>query len=299
MANFTSINLDLQAVAKRTYENIYYESTFMNFLDESWMQVARSTGTPIIEVVKQIAPTITKRSNVEITTALTPSLTTYNSIKVDLTELPLDYSFSISPLMIGSNIEGTLEGDMRLKDSAIATEIDKYGYGKLNTAIVGKTDGSEAYTDGQVVVWAPAEQQDYIDLLNSYKMTLFNRNITNGYMLGLEAVQYGNLVSALTSILKYETRAGVEGVDKGVVANAYGVDIFPINTSVIGTGVLGYFANKIACVGDMFFDAMAQYNGNYPGLPGYFVLEGNILFGAEVVRPEAILKLAATAVTGE
>lgn len=299
MANFTSINLDLQAVAKRTYENIYYESTFMNFLDESWMQVARSTGTPIIEVVKQIAPTITKRSNVEITTALTPSLTTYNSIKVDLTELPLDYSFSISPLMIGSNIEGTLEGQMRLKDSAIATEIDKYGYGKLNTAIVGKTDGSEAYTDGQVVVWAPAEQQDYIDLLNSYKMTLFNRNITNGYMLGLEAVQYGNLVSALTSILKYETRAGVEGVDKGVVANAYGVDIFPINTSVIGTGVLGYFANKIACVGDMFFDAMAQYNGNYPGLPGYFVLEGNILFGAEVVRPEAILKLAATAVTGE
>lgn len=297
--NFTSINLDLQAVAKRTYENIYYESTFMNFLDESWMQVARSTGTPIIEVVKQIAPTITKRSNVEITTALTPSLTTYNSIKVDLTELPLDYSFSISPLMIGSNIEGTLEGQMRLKDSAIATEIDKYGYGKLNTAIVGKTDGSEAYTDGQVVVWAPAEQQDYIDLLNSYKMTLFNRNITNGYMLGLEAVQYGNLVSALTSILKYETRAGVEGVDKGVVANAYGVDIFPINTSVIGTGVLGYFANKIACVGDMFFDAMAQYNGNYPGLPGYFVLEGNILFGAEVVRPEAILKLAATAVTGE
>lgn len=299
MANFTSINLDLQAVAKRTYENIYYESTFMNFLDESWMQVARSTGTPIIEVVKQIAPTITKRSNVEITTALTPSLTTYNSIKVDLTELPLDYSFSISPLMIGSNIEGTLEGQMRLKDSAIATEIDKYGYGKLNTAIVGKTDGSEAYTDGQVVVWAPAEQQDYIDLLNSYKMTLFNRNITNGYMLGLEAVQYGNLVSALTSILKYETRAGVEGVDKGVVANAYGVDIFPINTSVIGTGVLGYFANKIACVGDMFFDAMAQYNGNYPGLPGYFVLEGNILFGAEVVRPEAILKLSATAVTGE
>lgn len=299
MANFTNINLDLQAVAKRTYENIYYESTFMNFLDESWMQVARSTGTPIIEVVKQIAPTITKRSNVEITTALTPTLTTYNSIKVDLTELPLDYSFSISPLMIGSNIEGTLEGQMRLKDSAVATEIDKYGYGKLNTAIVGKTDGSEAYTDGQVVVWKPAEQQDYIDLLNSYKMTLFNRNITNGYMLGLEAVQYGNLVSALTSILKYETRAGVEGVDKGVVANAYGVDIFPINTSVIGTGVLGYFANKIACVGDMFFDAMAQYNGNYPGLPGYFVLEGNILFGAEVVRPEAILKLAATAVTGE
>lgn len=294
--NFTNINLDLQAVAKRTYENIYYQSTFMNFLDDSWMQVARSTGTPIIEVVKQIAPTINKRSNVEITTALTPTLTTYDSVKVDLTELPLDYSFSISPLMIGTNIEGTLEGQMRLKDSAIANQIDTYGYGKLNTAITGKTDGSEAYTEGQVVVWAPAEQQDYINLLNQYKMILFNRNVTTGYMLGLEAVNYGNLVAALTSILKYETRVGVEGVDRGVVANAYGVDIFPINTAVIGSGVLGYFANKIACVGDMFFSSMAQYNGNYPGLPGYFVLEGNIMFGAEVVRPEAILKLAAAAV---
>lgn len=294
--NFTNINLDLQAVAKRTYENIYYQSTFMNFLDDSWMQVARSTGTPIIEVVKQIAPTINKRSNVEITTALTPTLTTYDSVKVDLTELPLDYSFSISPLMIGTNIEGTLEGQMRLKDSAIANQIDTYGYGKLNTAITGKTDGSEAYTEGQVVVWAPAEQQDYINLLNQYKMILFNRNVTTGYMLGLEAVNYGNLVAALTSILKYETRVGVEGVDRGVVANAYGVDIFPVNTAVIGSGVLGYFANKIACVGDMFFSSMAQYNGNYPGLPGYFVLEGNIMFGAEVVRPEAILKLAAAAV---
>ena len=295
--NFTNINLDLQAVAKRTYENIYYQSTFMNFLDDSWMQVARATGTPIIEVVKQIAPTINKRSNVEITTALTPALTTYNSVKVDLTELPLDYSFSISPLMIGTNIEGTLEGQMRLKDSAIANQIDTYGYGKLNTAITGKTDGSEAYTEGQVVVWAPSTQQDYINYLNQYKMILFNRNVTTGYMLGLEAVNYGNLVAALTSILKYETRAGVEGVDRGVVANTYGVDIFPINTAVIGSGVLGYFANKIACVGDMFFSSMAQYNGNYPGLPGYFVLEGNIMFGAEVVRPEAILKLAATAVT--
>lgn len=294
--NFTNINLDLQAVAKRTYENIYYQSTFMNFLDDSWMQVARATGTPIIEVVKQIAPTINKRSNVEITTALTPTLTTYDSVKVDLTELPLDYSFSISPLMIGTNIEGTLEGQMRLKDSAIANQIDTYGYGKLNTAITGKTDGSEAYTEGQVVVWAPAAQQDYINLLNQYKMILFNRNVTTGYMLGLEAVNYGNLVAALTSILKYETRVGVEGVDRGVVANAYGVDIFPVNTAVIGSGVLGYFANKIACVGDMFFSSMAQYNGNYPGLPGYFVLEGNIMFGAEVVRPEAILKLAATAV---
>lgn len=41
----------------------------------------------------------------------------------------------------------------------------------------------------------------------------------------------------------------------------------------------------------MYFSSMAQYLGNYPGFPGYYVLEGNILFGAEVVRPEAIIKL--------
>ena len=32
-----------------------------------------------------------------------------------------------------------------------------------------------------------------------------------------------------------------------------------------------------------------QYPGNYPGFPGYYVMEGNILFGAKVVEPKAIL----------
>ena len=39
---------------------------------------------------------------------------------------------------------------------------------------------------------------------------------------------------------------------------------------------------------------MAQYNGNYPSYPGYFVVEGNVMFGAKVVRPEAIIKLVET-----
>ena len=40
---------------------------------------------------------------------------------------------------------------------------------------------------------------------------------------------------------------------------------------------------------------MVAYNGNYPGFPGYYVVEGNVLFGAKVVRPEAIIKLVASA----
>lgn len=292
--NFTDINLDLQSVAKRTYENIYYESTFMNFLNDSFMQVARQTGTPIIEVIRQIAPTIHKRDEVEIKTKLDPTTTTYDPIKVDLTELPLDYSFKISPVMIGVSIDGTIDGEMRLRDSEIASEIDEYGYGKLNETITGKADGTEAYTKGQVIAWAPTDQDGYITQLNTLKMTLFNRNIKSGYMLGLEAIEYGKFVSSLTSILKYETRAGVEGVDRGIVGNAFGVDTFPINTNVLGTGIAGYFANKVGCVGDMFFNQFTQWPGNYPGYPGYFVVEGNIMFGAEVVRPEAIIKLTSS-----
>ena len=67
--------------------------------------------------------------------------------------------------------------------------------------------------------------------------------------------------------------------------------MFQINDTVLGNGVAGYFANKIGMVGDMFFNAMTQYNGNYPGRPGYLVVEGNIMFGAKVIRPEAIIKL--------
>lgn len=298
--NFTGINLDLQSVMRRTYENLYYQSSFMNFLNRSFMEVARQSGTPIIEVIKQTDTPLNVRDNVEITSALTSTLATYQSVKVDLTQLPMDYSFRISPLMIGSNIANALEGQIQLKDSQIAFQIDKFGYDKFNTVITGPADGSMAYSEGQCAIWAPSNGEETIELINDLKALLFDRKIYNDYLLGLSAQTYAYYVSSLTSILKYETRAGVEGVDAGQIGEAYGVSAFQINSNALkdennaSTNVLGYFANEIGAVGDMFFSSMAQYLGNYPGLPGYYVLEGNIMFGADVVRPEAIIKLVAS-----
>lgn len=294
---FTGINLDLQSVMRRTYENLLYQSSFMNFLNRSFMEVARQTGTPIIEVIKQTDTPLNIRDNVEITTGLTSTLATYDSVKVDLAQLPMDYSFRISPLMIGTNIANALEGQINLKDSQVAFAIDQFGYGKFNKSIVGSADGSMAYTDGQCSIWAPSDGTETIELINDLKALLFDRKVYGGYLLGLSSQAYAYYVSSLTSILKFETRAGVEGVDAGQIAEAYGVSAFQINSNALktkdgkATNVIGYFANEIGAVGDMFFSSMAQYLGNYPGLPGYYVLEGNIMFGADVVRPEAIIKL--------
>lgn len=289
--NFTGINLDLQGVIKRTYANLLYKSTFTNFLNRSFMEVARQTGTPMIEVIKQTDTPLNVRQTVEMVGGGVPSLATYDSVKVDLTQLPMDYSFRISPLMIGSNVENALQGQMDLKDSQIAFEIDKFGYDKLNKGIIGSTDGSMAYTNGQIVVWNPSTDKDYITLINACKSYLYDRKIYDGYLMGLSSLEYANFVSALTSILKYETRAGVDGVDTGIVANAYGVDAFQINSNALQGNEKGYFANEVGTVGDMFFSSMAQYLGNYPTLPGYYCIEGNILFGAEIVRSEAVIKL--------
>ena len=76
----------------------------------------------------------------------------------------------------------------------------------------------------------------------------------------------------------------------GVVDEAYGVQIFPIADVVMGDAK-GYFFNNLAVVGDAFFDSMQLFNGNYPGFPGYYVIESNILFGAEIVQQNAIIKL--------
>lgn len=297
--NFAELNLDLQSVVKRTYANLYYNSTFMNFLDQSYMQVARQTGSPIIEVIKQQSTAVNKRAQAEILTPVSTPLATYGSVKVDLTQLPLDYGFKISPVMLGTNVAGALDGQIKLKDSEIAFEIDSFGYDKFNTAINGSADGSLAYTNGQCIVWSPADATAYITLLNTLKAKLFNRKIYGGYLLGLIATEYANFVTALTSFLKYETRTGVEGVDKGSVGVAYGIDTFEIADPAVGTAtnIKGFFANAIGAVGDMFFSSMAQYPGNYQGYPGYYVLEGNILFGAEVVRSEAIIKLVGSLVT--
>lgn len=296
--NFTGVNLDLQGLMKRTYANLLYNSQFYKMLDRKWFQVGR-TGTPIIEIIKQLDTKLNTRNNVEIAQGgIVNELATYNSVKVDLTELAMDYSFRVSPIVMGSGIERAIEGQIELKESQMSHQIDVYGFGKLNTSIIGPQDGSMAYTEGQCTKWAPSTGNETIELINDLKAKLFDRNIYDGYILGLRSDAYAYFISSLTSILKYETRTGVEGVDMGQIAEAYGVSVFQINSNVVGkttngedTNVVGYFANEVGTVGDTFWSSMAQYNGNFPGYPGYFVVEGNVMFGAEVVRSEAVIKL--------
>ena len=296
--NFTGVNLDLQGLMKRVYANLLYQSQFYKMLSRSDMEVTR-TGTPIIEVIKQLDTTLNIRDNVEIANeGLKTELAKYQSVKVDLTELPMDYSFRISPIVMGSGIERAIEGQIELKNAQVAKNIDIYGFNKLNSDITGPADGSMAYTDGQIAKWAPSNGNETIELINDLKSKLFDRDIYDGYLLGLRSDAYSYFISSLTSILKYETRAGVEGVDMGQIADAYGVSVFQINSNVVAkdknkqdTNVVGYFANEVGVVGDTFWSSFAQYDGNYPGFPGYFVLEGNIMFGAKTVRPEAVIKL--------
>lgn len=271
-------SLDLQSVAKRIYFSLIYRSTFYKFLNERYIGELRNAGTPMIEVLKSGDASVNVRETKEIQNALTPGLLGYSSVKVDLTELPMDYSIRIPILVSGTNFTNTLEDAMDKKDAAVATQIDTYGFGKLATEVTNEAQ------------WAPADQAGYISLLNSLKANLFNKNVFDDYRLGISATEYANLTSALTSILKYETMTGVEAVDRGVVASACGVEIFPINDSMLDNEI-GYFFNPIAVVGDTFFDSFVQYAGNYPGFPGYYVMEGNIMFGAKVVESNAIVKL--------
>lgn len=282
MANYTEISLDLQGVLKRTYADLLYRSSFMNFLNEDYIGEIRQTGTPMIEVLKTQAPTINVRETREITEATSPALVGYNSVKVDLTELAMDFSFRIPVLVSGANIVNAIDSAIREKDSEMATKIDTYGYGKLGTN-----------EDIEEVQWAPATKEDYITAINGIKAKLFNAKVYDAYRLGLDAEEYANYVSALTSVLKYETMAGVEGVDRGEIARAYGVDTFPIASAVLTNDEIGYCGSPVAVVGDAFFTQVNEFNGNYPGFPGYYVVEGNVLFGAEVVRAEAIVRLVA------
>ena len=291
--NYSTLNLDLQSVVKRAYDNLLYRSSFMNFLNSSYLGEVRQSGTPMIEIVKQNATATNSTLNQpDLTNALSPVLATYGSDKVDLAQLRLDYSFRVSYMMTESGIKKAVDGQIELQDSTNAAEIDKYGYNKFATAITGSADGSLAYTQGQVYKWVAATQADYITMLNNLKAMLFNRKIYDNYLLGLEAIEYGNFVSALTTLLKFETMAGVEGVDRGDIASAYGISIFPINSTVLDSAnTKGYFANEVGTVGDAFFSRFNEFNGTYPGFPGYYVVEGVVLFGAEVVRPEAVIKL--------
>ena len=279
--NFSDLNLDLQGFAKRVYDNLLYRSTFMNFLNSNYIGELRSTGTPVIEISKEKLVALNTHT-AEITTALTPGLASYDSVKVDLTELRKSYSVNISPLV--ANVAQAISGQVDLEDSAISKAIDTYGFDKLGTN-----------EDIESSVWNFSTDAEYVAGLNNLKMTLFNNDVYEGYKLGLEATEYGKFVSALTSLLKYETMAGVEGVDRGVVANAYGVEIFPINSAVLTNDEVGYFASEIGVVGDAFFSQFNQWNGDRPGYPGMVSIEGIVMFGAEVVKPEAVIKLVAQA----
>ena len=99
----------------------------------------------------------------------------------------------------------------------------------------------------------------------------------------------------MVSLLKFETPQGVRGVVEGEIANAFGVDIFPINANAITNNEKGYFASEIATAGDFYFSSFVEYNGNYPGFPGDYVVEGAVLFGAEVIQKNAALQLVASA----
>ena len=280
MPNFTEVGLDLQNTVKRIYQNIIYRSTFYKMLNDSYIGELRNAGTPMIEVMKSQDVTVNVRNTKEIQTQLTPSLMGYNSVKVDLTELPMDYSIRIPILVTGSGIANALDSALQKKDSAVAKKIDTYGFNMLgaDTNIVEKT-------------WNPATKEEYIDTLTKLSADMFNNDIYDTYRMGLSATEYAKYVAALTSILKYETMAGVEGVDRGTIARAYGVDAFQIADAVLGTAK-GYFFNPMAVVGDAFFDAFVQHVSPQ-GWPGYFVFEGNVLFGAKVVEPKAIFRLVA------
>ena len=275
---FDEIKLDLQAFAKRVYDSILYQSTFYNFLNPNYIGTLRQTGAPVIEIAKTDALSVNVRETKEIQNRLNPALTTYTHTMVDLTELNMDYSIRVPLMVTGSDITNAIQDAADLEDAAIAKQIDLYGYGKLETASMDEFE------------WDPATQQDYIDNLTALKATLFNKNVVGEYRLGLGAIEYGKLVSALTSILKFETPTGVRGVVMGEVASAYGIDaIFAINDNVLDDEK-GYFFNPIAVVGDTFFSAFVQHTSPQ-GFPGYYVLEGTQSFGAAVVRPEAILRL--------
>ena len=285
------LNIDLQSFVKRTYFALLYNSTFYKVLNENYIGELRQTGAPIIEVMKSNAVSVNVRSTAEIASALTPALTTYASVKVDLTDLPMDYSIRIPVSVMGSNVTNALQDAIDQKDSAVAKRIDTYGYGILKGNVTTAKQ------------WNPTNAGDTIKLLNECRATLFNKDVYGPYRIGLGATEYAKYVTDLTSVLKFETLQGVEGVDRGTIARAYGIDAFEINDNYINPTVdghaetvVGYFFNPMAVVGDAFFDAFAQHYSPQ-GWPGYYVLEGNILFGCKVVRGEAIIKLQSGAVS--
>lgn len=271
------IGLDLQSFAKRVYDSILYQSTFYNFLNPNYIGTLRQTGAPVIEIAKTTPLTVNTRETVEIQSDLTIGLATYGRTLVDLTELKLDYAVRVPVAVSGSDIANAIQDAVDLEDSAIAEAIDEYGYGKLASATMDEFE------------WDPSTKDEYVSALNGLRAKLFNKKVTGNYRLGIGATEYANLVSALTTIIHFENVDVNEGVSLGEMANVYGINIFEINDNVLD-GVIGYFFNPIAVVGDTFFGAFVQTASDVR-LPGYYCLSGNQLFGAEVVRSDAIVRL--------
>lgn len=274
---FDELNLDLQAFARRVYDSILYQSTFYNFLNMNYIGELRQTGAPVIEVIKTDALEVNVRETKEIQSRLDPALTTYTHTLVDLTQLNMDYSIRIPMMISGSDITNAIQDAADLEDSAIAEQIDTFGYAKLAAATMDESE------------WDPATSEEYVSLLNGLRAKLFNKKVVGEYRLGLGAIEYANLVSALTSVIKFENVEVNSAVSLGEMAKVYGIRVFEINDNVLD-GTIGYFFNPIAVVGDTFFSAFVQHN-NPQGFPGYMVLEGTQSFGAEVVRADAIIRL--------
>ena len=154
---YAEVNLDLQAFAKRVYDSILYQSTFYKFLNTNYIGELRQTGAPVIEIAKTDALSVHVRSTKEIQSGLTPALTTYTHTMVDLTELPMDYSIRVPLVVSGSDITNSIQDAADLEDSAIAKQIDTYGYGKLAAATMDEFE------------WAPTTSDDYIKLLNNLR----------------------------------------------------------------------------------------------------------------------------------
>lgn len=274
---YSELNLDLQAFARRVYDSILYESTFYNFLNPNYIGELRQTGAPVVEVIKTDALSVNVRETKEIQSALTPALTTYAHTIVDLTQLNMDYAIRIPLMITGSDITNAIQDAADLEDSSIAEKIDIFGYGKL------------ASTSMDEYEWNPSTNDDYTTLLNGLRAKLFNKKIRGDYRLGLGAVEYAKLVSALTSIIKYENVEINAGLSLGEMARVYGINIFEINDNVLD-GAIGYFFNPIAVVGDTFMSAFVSTSSDIR-YPGYFCLSGTQSFGCEVVRADAIVRL--------
>lgn len=274
---YEELNLDLQAFAKRVYDSILYQSTFYNFLNTNFIGTLRQTGAPVIEIIKTDALQVNVRETKEIQTALDPALTTYTHTMVDLTELNMDYSIRIPLMVAGSDVANAIQDAADLEDSAIAKQIDTYGYGKLAAATMDEAE------------WDPSTKDEYTSLLNGLRAKLFNKDVVGEYRLGLGATEYANLVSALTTLIHFENIEVNTGLTLGEMARVYGINIFEINDNVLD-GAIGYFFSPIAVVGDTFFSAAVQTSSDIR-YPGYYCLSFTQSFGAEVVRPEAIIRL--------